>query len=236
MSKSNRPIVSVIVATYNQAEFLPKCLHSLKNQTMRRDDYEIIVVNDGSTDNTEKVISDYQSILRVVTHPRQQGLSAACNSGLERSEGEFIVRVDSDDWLDDNALGNLAGAQAQNRGVDIVIPDYWVVEDGKIEVESPDIDDMFTWVAGGPLLKREAVLKAGSYRPLYWEEYDLYLRMMSDGAKAVKLDVPVLYHREHGRSLTASEQARAHGWQELINVWPMSTLQKFGFRDSLMDT
>lgn len=233
MYESTQCMVSIIVATYNQVEYLPQCLDSLLDQTMHYEAYEIVVVDDGSTDGTKEIISKYKRHLKVVNHPRRKGLAKACNSGLHQAHGDYIVRVDSDDWLDDKALEQLVRAQELNQGPEIIIPDYWVVTETEVTVVRPDINNIFTWMAGGLLLKREAVLKIGGYREFFWEEYDLYLRMLSKGARVIRLGTPVLYHREHSRSITASRDARAQGWEELINAWPMSTLRRFGFHDEL---
>lgn len=93
--------VSVVVAIYNVEDYLEECLDSLVNQTM--DGLEIIAVNDGSTDSSEKILKDYairypQKIKAI--HKNNGGLSDARNVGIERSEGEFIGFVDGDDWVD----------------------------------------------------------------------------------------------------------------------------------------
>lgn len=56
----------------------------------------------------------------------------------------------------------------------------------------------------------------------FWEEYDLYLRMLSRSAKVKRLPVPVLYHREHDLSMTSSSEARVRGWRELVQAWSVS--------------
>ena len=93
--------VSVVVAIYNVEDYLEECLDSLVNQTM--DGLEIIAVNDGSTDSSEKILKGYamrypQKIKAI--HKNNGGLSDARNTGIERSEGEFIGFVDGDDWVD----------------------------------------------------------------------------------------------------------------------------------------
>lgn len=96
----NKPYVSVIVPVYNTASYLSKCLNSLVNQTLP--ELEIIIVNDGSTDGSQRIIDEY-----VEKYPnliksfwkRNSGVSDTRNYGIERSSGEYIGFVDSDDWV-----------------------------------------------------------------------------------------------------------------------------------------
>lgn len=93
------PKVSVIVPVYNVAEFLPKCLSSLLTQTY--EDYEIILVDDGSTDNSGELCDIYgheQAKISVIHQPNM-GLGSARNAGIDISKGEYLLFVDSDDYV-----------------------------------------------------------------------------------------------------------------------------------------
>jgi glycosyltransferase involved in cell wall biosynthesis len=92
--------VSVVVPTYNYAAFLPRCIESVLSQSLKP--LEIIVVDDGSTDNTETVVSRYNG----VTYVRQDnaGVSRARNHGLALARGDYIQFLDADDWLAPNKL------------------------------------------------------------------------------------------------------------------------------------
>lgn len=96
--------ISVIIPVYNTARFLPKCLDSICRQTFS--DIEVICVNDGSADNSLQILRDYEKQdrrIKVLTQRnRRQG--AARNHGLEIASGRYVMFVDSDDWLDDDAL------------------------------------------------------------------------------------------------------------------------------------
>jgi len=94
------PLISIILPIYNVENYLPKCLDSLVNQTMR--DIEIICVNDGSTDGSLSVLNDYASRDKriVVINQENSGVSVARNNALAHVKGEYYMFVDSDDWLD----------------------------------------------------------------------------------------------------------------------------------------
>lgn len=93
------PTVSVVIPTYNRAHLLKRAIQSVLNQTYQ--DFELIIVNDGSTDETEEVIKTFaDDRISYIRHDKNRGMSIALNSGLERARGEFIAFQDSDDeWI-----------------------------------------------------------------------------------------------------------------------------------------
>jgi glycosyltransferase involved in cell wall biosynthesis len=101
--------LSVIVPVYNVERYLAKCLDSLLNQNMPLDEYEIIIINDGSTDSSLDIAKQYArtfSQIRVITQDNK-GLSAARNTAIQLVEGKYIQFVDSDDYLEPNVLVSL---------------------------------------------------------------------------------------------------------------------------------
>lgn len=228
------PLISVLIATYNQSQFLAECIDSLVSQTIPISEVEVIVVNDGSTDNTISVLESYSGKLdRIISHQKRQGLASACNTGLKHTQGQYIVRVDSDDYLESNALEMLKTAARKTPDADIITPAYWVLDGKKTTLLQTDPKNGFTWLAGGVLLNRESVVTAGGYRDYYWEEYDLYLRMMEQGSEVSSISEPILYYRKHGGNMTYRKRARMEGWRELIEEWPSASLRRFGSHEEL---
>lgn len=96
--------ISVVLPVYNVADYLRKCLDSLVNQTFK--DFEVICVNDGSTDLSLGILEGYaltDSRFKIISQ-ENQGLSGARNTGIEHVQGDYVLFVDSDDWLEENAL------------------------------------------------------------------------------------------------------------------------------------
>lgn len=113
------PKVSVIVPVYNTEKYLDKCLDSLVNQTL--EDIEIIIVNDGSTDNSEVIIKQYEkkfpNKIRYFKKDNE-GIASARNFGIEHSNGNYVAFVDSDDFVDKELFFNLD--QYMQRKIDII--------------------------------------------------------------------------------------------------------------------
>lgn len=99
-------ILSIIIPVYNVEKYIRKTLDSIFHQQFNPDDVEIIIVNDGSPDDSMKIVDEYKvkhSNL-VIINQTNQGLSAARNTGLEVSRGDYVWFVDSDDWIEDGCL------------------------------------------------------------------------------------------------------------------------------------
>ncbi len=112
--------ISVIIPVYNTEKYIKKCLESVKNQTYKN--YEIIIVNDGSTDDSEKIIKEWQEenkdVLVKYFYKENDGLSSARNFGIEKASGKYFMLLDSDDYLDINLFKNIE--KYLNEEVDLI--------------------------------------------------------------------------------------------------------------------
>ncbi len=132
MAVSKQPKVTIIVPAYNTGNYISKCLNSLKEQTLH--DIEIVVVVDGATDNTEKIARDFanndERFKVVVTE--NKGSASAKNTGIQNSSGsEYLMFIDSDDWIEPESCEELYASAKKNK-VDIVTFGYYrVYPDGK---------------------------------------------------------------------------------------------------------
>ena len=111
MDHQGSPFISVVMPVYNGAATIGSALDSLLVQDYPRDRYEVIVVNDGSTDDTAKIVAQRHNV-RYVEQPRNMGIPSALNAGLEAARGEIFATIDDDcqaapDYLSQLALGYL---------------------------------------------------------------------------------------------------------------------------------
>lgn len=118
MERVEKPVISVIVPVYNVEPYLHKCLDSVVNQTY--ENLEILIVDDGSTDESGRICDEYTKDVRVkVFHTENRGLSAARNLGLDNANGDWIGFVDSDDWIEPDMYEVLLKS-AMETGADVV--------------------------------------------------------------------------------------------------------------------
>lgn len=198
------PKLSIVVTVYNTEPYLRRCLDSCVNQEqMSQVDYEIVIVNDGSPDNSVILIDEYvsrYSNVRCVTQANQ-GLSMARNNGLKAANGEYIWFVDSDDWISSEAVRLIIEA---TRNLPDVIP-VRAINDGSeyernvIPVDAKDGKDIILrgkWDFCGPFyIYRKEFWKENkfSYYPgIYHEDAELTPRVIYAAQKVCVID-KVLY-------------------------------------------
>lgn len=128
--------ISVIVPVYNVEDLLSKCLDSLVNQTF--DDYEVIVVNDGSPDNSQNIIDDYYNRYpNIIKSLKKEngGLSSARNYGLKYTEGEYVLYVDSDDYVSNDILEKMYSVAVRDNSDIVVCRSYMVCSNNLEEID-----------------------------------------------------------------------------------------------------
>ena len=120
---NSAPLISVIVPAYNVEKYIKTCLDSIIAQTYFN--FEVIVINDGSTDQTEKILNEYESNSKIRIFSQENGgLSAARNQGLKLANGELVCFIDSDDSVKSDYLEKLAAPFFEDSDVDITVCGY----------------------------------------------------------------------------------------------------------------
>lgn len=222
------PTVTVLICTYNQASFLSDALESVRRQTLPSAQYETIVVNDGSTDETSEILAEHDDWIRAIDRSENRGLVPSCNEGIEAANGQYVARLDSDDYVTADWLEQLVETAREQPDAVCVSPDrYEFQPDNGREYVAVDSTDVYSLVAAGPLLDLDAVRAVGGYRSVYWEEYDLYLRLHERGA-FVRVAEPLYFYRRHEGGMTADANRRREGWIELLEHWGRDTLLTAG--------
>ncbi len=151
--------ISIIVPIYNEEENLRKCIESLINQTYK--ELEIILINDGSTDKSKEIIESFKDKRIVAIHKKNTGISDTRNTGIDKSTGDYIMFVDSDDYLELNCIERLIET-AEKENSEIVMFNYYLETPSKrIEIKLPKIEarnlkedkDLLTKIHLGPCTK-----------------------------------------------------------------------------------
>ena len=198
---TNEPKVSVIIPAYNQEKYVRRCLRSLLDQSLEKKFYEIIVINDGSSDKTGYVLDLFKDDIRILKNEKNEGLAFSVNKGILKSRGRFVVRVDSDDYVNKEFLNTLLLFLSDNSSMDAICCDYYTVDDReKIQDRKSGIKDP---IACGIMFRIEQLVELGLYDTsfLVHEETDLRHRFL----KKYTIDnvpLPLYRYRRHETNKT----------------------------------
>lgn len=204
------PKVTVYIPSHNYGEFVAEAINSVLNQTM--DDWELILINDGSSDNTQEIFETYSGFPKVRTYSTGGiGLPKVNNFALDKANGKYIVRLDGDDIFDENILLVLSNYLDHNDRLALVFPDYYLMdESGRIfsherrrKLQSEDFikDEPPN---GACTMIRVDVLKAvGTYREDQGAQdgLDIWLKI-KDKYDTTNVNLPLFFYRRHGKNLT----------------------------------
>lgn len=192
-------MVSIIIPCYKQAHWLSDAIESALNQTYK--DVEVIVVNDGSPDNTSEVARRYPVKL---IEQENGGLSSARNTGIKESKGEWILTLDSDDKIAPRFIETLIGKN------DIVSCDIMEFGDShsmwRLPIDIPTLQDELhnNTIHCCSLYKKEIWDKIGGYDEnmrIGYEDWDFWTRAMIYGYKISIVREPLFFYRKHGVSM-----------------------------------
>ncbi len=215
------PAVSVLLPVYNAQRYLPAAVESVLGQTFR--DFELIAVDDGSTDRSLEILRRYEAAdprVRIISRPNA-GLVASLNEALTIARGAFIARMDADDICLPHRFQRQMDYLAAHP--DCVLLGSHVVtmdQDGALICQMPDIAfghdniDAALLRRGWPMvhptvmMRADALRKAGAYRAETWpyEDHDLFLRMAEVG-RVENLPEVLLNYRKHSASISAQSSS-----------------------------
>lgn len=212
--------LSIIIPAYNAARYLPETLDSILSQTYTN--YEIIVVNDGSTDATRDILSPYMGNIQVV-HQENTGVSEARNHGLRLAQGEFVIFMDADDYfIEDDKLEKQIAVFDANPKLDIVQTGWRMVDsDGNNlfdmtpwhNMSGVALKEWFMWCPvrlEAMMVRRECAEKVGGFDPKYKVSQDLdwALKMILAGCRFQWQERIASAYRQHEASLTHSNRLK----------------------------
>ena len=136
-------LISIIIPVYNAEKYISSCIDSILNQTI--DNFEIILINDGSTDNSLSILNDYKNkdIRVVVIDKVNEGVSIARNVGIKHSKGKYITFIDSDDFLEPNALETMLNLMIQFNSDIVRTSYYYIKNDNKYEGKKVNYEGIY---------------------------------------------------------------------------------------------
>lgn len=213
----NAPVISVVLPAYNCEKFIGKAIQSVLHQTFS--DFELIIINDGSTDNTEFAILEFADPRIVyIKNQTNKGLIFSLNRGIEMAQGTYIARMDADDICLPERLDKQKNFLDQNKNISLVACTInFINEDDenkgvwKLDRQTITEDQIRSKMPSENCLAHPTVMvRADIARELKYnerqkniEDYDLWLRLLNRGHSFAKINEPLLRYRLHEKSVTS---------------------------------
>jgi len=208
--REEEPKVSVVLPVYNQAHYLPAALDGVFSQTYPH--YELIVVNDGSTNGTGKVLASYQRLHRfTLISQSNQGLPCALNAGFAQARGEYLTWTSSDNVMLPDMLAVLVRALDEDPSVGLVYADRYLMDEKGRDLgrlDAPDYDAYLLMHANLVnccfLYRRQCMERVGGYDPdfVYSEDWEYWIRI-SRLYRMKRIPQALYRYRFHGNSMTS---------------------------------
>lgn len=228
----NNPLVTVYVLNHNYQQYLAQCLDSVLNQSY--ENIEIFVIDDGSTDASSTILSKYEDEVGLTVHRQSnQGLVASIRKAFNIAKGDYVIRVDADDWVTEDFI-ELLVQRALEKNAAIVFPDYFEVdEDGDVlhRVSRFDFENevqVYDTPAHGActLIEKKAYFEVGGHLEgiACQDGVDLWLNM-TGSHKVTNLKKPLFYYRKHAVSIT---QDNSTILKNRVNIFAHHAQKRFG--------
>ena len=193
------PDVSIIITNYNYGKYLPRCLRSCLSQ--KNVNCEVIVVDDCSTDMSTEAVKPFLDDIKFIQTPSNVGVAAASNIGMRAAKGQFVIRVDEDDYVNADMCFIMMKYLLANHDAFCVSCDYVLVDEHEnmLERKYAERDN----VSCGIMYRRDLLLEAGGYNPemRHREEEELRKRL-GEFYNIHHLRMPFYRYRMHNNNKT----------------------------------
>ena len=211
--------ISVIIPAYNAQKTIKKSLDSVLNQNFLKSEIEIIVINDGSTDNTLEILKRYGKKIKVISQ-KNKGPVVASNRGFKEAKGKYLIKIDADDYFKKGVLREMVLIMEDNNKLDFVYCNYYEKpERGTKKVVSTK-NNIFKTLASGIMIKRESFKKMGFYsEKMKFPEYDLLLKTIGKW-KGYHIDKPLFFYIRSKKSITGNKKWVKDAIMELKRKYP----------------
>lgn len=208
------PSVSILVSVHNEEKYIGRCIRSVLNQNFPRDDYEIIVVNDASTDRTKYALEVFGDEIQVIHNEKQLGLPGSLNRGIKAARGQFLVRLDGDDYVSGEYLNVLTMFLRMNPDMDAVACDYYLVDDHENTLARKSCMD--EPLGCGIMFRVEQLIGIGMYDDQFLQHEDSDLRVRFLKKHSIhRVVLPLYRYRRHQDNMTNDKESMEHYRQAL---------------------
>ena len=240
----NKDKISIIVPIYNTGKYLKKCIDSLINQTY--DNLEIILINDGSKDNSSETIKSYNDKRIKYFNKKNEGIGKTRNFGIEKATGDYLMFIDSDDYISDKCCEEFIN-NANKKKSDLIVSDYYKDKNGKLEcIKLDDFKDstlkennkLLLIINHGPcnkLYKRSLIIdnKIRFNEEYKYEDTPFVIECIDKAKKISKINEALSYYCIHSNSETTVRDKRVFDILKIVDIVRNNLKDKGYLKDTL---
>ena len=198
--------VSVIVPSYNAELYIGRCIRSLLKQSLNQEDFEIIVINDSSKDNTKKALLPFVGDIVLIENKRNLGLPSSLNKGIKKARGQFIVRVDSDDYVHVDFLKILSLHLQLNHSIDAIASDYLLVNNDQDVIK--EMNCLKDPIGCGIMFRLKHLIELGLYNAKFLRREDEELmNRFKIKYNISRVAIPLYRYRRHENNITNDKKS-----------------------------
>ena len=193
--------ISAIITNYNYGRYLGRAIRSLLDQSLPKDEYEVIIVDDNSDDHSLEILKSFQSLVRIIALEENVGLAEARNIGIRSARGRYVVFVDADDYVHSDLLAIQQQFLNHNHQFGAVSVDYLLVDE--LENHGERVNGEAHPIACGIMFRIDPLVEIGLYDKQFraHEERDLRIRFQ-DRFDIYNIILPLYRYRRHDDNLT----------------------------------
>ena len=198
-------LLTVVIPVFNQQKYIARCIRSILNQTLDKSHFDIIVVNDASTDKTKEILDLYSDDITLINNNKNLGLPSSLNIAIKQIKTPYFVRVDSDDYVNENFLKFLYIFLEENKNFDAVACDYLLVDENENVIKRKN--SLRSPIACGILFRLKNIIEIGLYDEnfLMNEDVDLRNRFLKK-FNIKRLELPLYRYRRHLNNMTNDKE------------------------------
>ena len=207
-------LVTVYLVCHNYEEYVEESIESVLAQTYKN--FELIIIDDGSTDNSKDIINRYVKYPNVrIIFQENKGLIATNNIAIRAANGKYVMRLDADDYLHESALLVLVSAIQESEDLALVFPDYYYIDKNSNVIGQErrhnfqsDVNLLDQPAHGAcTLIRRKYLLEVGGYSGEFdcQDGWDVWLKL-TEIYKVGNVNLPLFYYRKHGENLTSNTE------------------------------
>jgi glycosyltransferase involved in cell wall biosynthesis len=203
--------ISIIIPVFNREKYIARCLRSLLNQSIERKNYELIIINDGSNDKTQQILEFFKDAfkeeIKIIVNEKNIGLPASLNLGIKASIGKYIVRVDSDDYVNKHFLSILYLMITLNPSYSAIACDYYLVDNEEKNIEQVNCEEKP--IGCGIIFETNDVKSIGLYDENYFINEEKEFRERYEKKYSIKrLAIPLYRYRRHNHNMTNQNETK----------------------------